>query len=271
MSLKATQPVEAYTFTGSFKTYRYTSYERQITVDGQPHIPAPISRGAVKAGDHTQDQLDVEVTLPVTLEVVQDYAFLTSPPKLRMVLTAFDRDVSNMYVTQASPGTPGGVILWSGTVAAFSVTDRLARVRVPSNFTRALQTVVPSVFYQNPCNHVLYDSRCKVLETNFETITNVTSINNEVIEVTDDGRADNFLNAGSIQNRRTLERRLILTNIGNVITMNLPFTSVRVSDEVRLLAGCDHSFTTCRDKFSNFRNYGGHPFIPFNNPFEGRI
>ena len=44
---------------------------------------------------------------------------------------------------------------------------------------------------------------------------------------------------------------------------------------VVVLAGCDHSVTTCDTKFntpedtqSNVINYGGFPFVPGKNPFE---
>ena len=41
----------------------------------------------------------------------------------------------------------------------------------------------------------------------------------------------------------------------------LPF-DIEVGDEVRLVAGCDKTLATCRDKFSNVPNFRGEPFIP---------
>ena len=270
MSLTADRLIETYTFTGSFQTYRYTTADRQVRVDGQVHEPAAISRGAVRAGDQSQDQLDVEVTLPVTLQMVQDYAFLTAPPKLQMTLRAFDRDVQNPPGSDIYSSS-NGAVLWSGEVSAFSVSNRQARLRVPSDFTRGLQATAPAVFYQNPCNHVLYGPQCKANRAANTQNTTVASFADNVIGVADDGFADSFLDAGTIQNDRTNERRLIITNVGNVITTNLPFTDVQVGDAVILQAGCDHSFNTCRTKFNNTINYGGHPFIPGDNPFEGSL
>ena len=271
MSLTSRNLVEAYTFTGSFKTYGYTSADRNITVDGLLHERAAISRGAVKAGDQTQDQLDVELTLPYNLPVVLDHAYLSAPPKLNLKIVALDRSTEN----PAGSGlfaSASGAILWNGEVAGWSVSGRQAKVRVPSNFSRALNQGVPSVFFQNPCNHVLFDGRCKVAQTNFRHVTNVTSIGSPtVIGVTSDNFDDNFLNAGSIQNSRTGERRLIITNLSDAITIGSPFTDIQVGDEVVLLAGCDHSFSTCRTKFNNSVNYGGHPFIPGDNPFAGEL
>ncbi len=270
MSLTATNLIEAYEFTGSFTTYRYTTADRQITVDGQTFSPAAIARGAVSAGDQTQEGLELEVTLPFTLDVVQDYAFQTSPPSLVLRLLAFDRSVQNP-VNSDIYASSNGAVLWSGQVAGFSVTNRNARLRVPSNFTRALQTTAPAIFYQNPCNHVLYGPQCKVNPTGFTQTTTVTSVATTTIGVTSDGFANNFLDAGSIRNDRTNERRLIISNIDDSITINVPFVDLLVGDTVVMRAGCDHSFTTCRVKFNNTINYGGQPFIPGRNPFFGQL
>lgn len=269
MSLSATQPIEFYTFVGSFRTYRYTSADTSLTLDAQLYEALPIGRGAVRAGDQTQDQLDVEITLPYDAEVVRDYAYLSAPATLQVIITAIDRSAD---LGNGAFASSGGVVLWSGQASGFSVTKRVARCRVPSNFVRSLNNEVPSVYYQNPCNHVLYDTRCKVLRASFETTTTVTGITGgTLIGVTDDGAADDFLNAGEIVNNRTGERRLVLRNVANAITIPLEFVDILVGDEVALAAGCDHSFNTCRTKFNNTINYGGFPFIPTDNPFEGAL
>jgi uncharacterized phage protein (TIGR02218 family) len=41
----------------------------------------------------------------------------------------------------------------------------------------------------------------------------------------------------------------------------LPF-DIEVGDDVRLVAGCDKTLATCRDKFNNVINFRGEPFIP---------
>jgi len=47
------------------------------------------------------------------------------------------------------------------------------------------------------------------------------------------------------------------------ITLQLPFPyAVAVGDTYSLTAGCDRSFTTCRDRFSNQLNFRGEPYVP---------
>ena len=38
---------------------------------------------------------------------------------------------------------------------------------------------------------------------------------------------------------------------------------------VTLVAGCDHSMAVCAGRFDKLDNYGGFPFIPPKNPFDG--
>lgn len=71
------------------------------------------------------------------------------------------------------------------------------------------------------------------------------------------------------------DHRLILSQSGDDVTLLLPFPETIVGSTVVLLAGCDHSITTCDTKFntpedtlSNVINYGGFAFVPNKNPFE---
>jgi hypothetical protein len=43
--------------------------------------------------------------------------------------------------------------------------------------------------------------------------------------------------------------------------------NVEVGNKVTLYAGCDKTQETCKNKFSNARNFGGYKFIPIKNPF----
>jgi hypothetical protein len=47
------------------------------------------------------------------------------------------------------------------------------------------------------------------------------------------------------------------------IVLQLPFPyAVAVGDSYSLTAGCDRSFTTCKDRFSNVLNFRGEPYVP---------
>ena len=256
------QPVECYRFIGSFREYRYTSSEDQVTVNGLTYDPIPVKRNAVKAGTQSEDGLALEVELPFDCDVVQDYAYSESPPRLTLELIRAQRGGSL---------ATDWVIEWKGRVTGFSVTGRICKIKVPSIFVQVLQGDVPTNYYQQPCNHVLFDSGCKLSRATYSTTTSVITADVLAVEVTNDAFADGYLAGGEIVNQRTGERRLILNNVVNVVSLNYPFVDMRVGDTVELTAGCDHSWATCKTKFNNGANYGGHPFIPGDNPFDGQI
>ncbi len=262
-SVQDAEPIEAYRFTGTLRSYRYTSAEEDILLGGEIYLATPgLQRLGAEAGTHTDDRVELQFQLPFDVEVVADYAYAVSPPNLLLEVFRAHRS-SDLSVDFK--------LLWKGEVTSFSVQGDLATVHVPSTFSRALQANVPGVRYQNPCNHVLYDGRCQASKAaNTETAV-VTVVGTEAIEVDDDGFADGYLKAGEMINTRTKERRLIISNVVNVVGINFPFIDIVVGDIVELVAGCDHLYTTCGSKFSNIDNYGGHPFIPTDNPFIGEL
>jgi hypothetical protein len=42
-----------------------------------------------------------------------------------------------------------------------------------------------------------------------------------------------------------------------------------IGDEVTVSPGCAHTQAVCNDVYSNGENYGGFPFMPRKNPFDG--
>jgi len=255
-------PVEGYRFTGTFKTYFYTSAEADVTINGQLYLATPgIKRDAVRSGSQNDDGLDLQVTVPFDLDIVKDYGLQISPPDLVLEIFRFHAG--------DNPATDFAVI-WKGPVMSFSITGHEAKMRVPSIFAVALQGEIPNVYWHNPCNHVLYDARCQVVKDALtQKFTTVSSITDETtIVVADDGFADTVLQAGEMINTTKGERRLIIDNVADLITIAFPFFKIEVGDAIELLVGCNHQFTTCKVKFSNAPQYGGFPFIPNDNPFQ---
>lgn len=255
-------PVECYKFIGTFKTYRYTSAEVEQVVNGETYAPAAVKRGQIKAGTQSDDSLALDVELPFNVDVIRDYAYSESPPSLT---------VEVYRVHRQSDHATEWALYWKGKATSFTVDDFVAKVRVPSIFARALQGDLPNVYYQAPCNHVLYDSRCKVSRVAHTITSVVISVGGTSFSVSDDGGVDNALKAGEAVCLRTGERRLIMGNVAGTLVINYPFVDLREGDDVQMVDGCDHSFTTCKAKFANTINFGGHPYIPADNPFSGEI
>lgn len=69
-------------------------------------------------------------------------------------------------------------------------------------------------------------------------------------------------NAGSVH---TVESFRLDSGVARVTLWTPPAAPVAVSDQIRLTAGCDKTFATCRNKFSNHVNFRGFPHIPGND------
>jgi uncharacterized phage protein (TIGR02218 family) len=163
------------------------------------------------------------------------------------------------------------VIYWVGPVTGFNIEADIAKVRVPSVLENVFSGNLPNFFFQQSCNHTLFDSRCAVVRAEFTVNATVVSVNGQFITVDDDGFDDNFLVGGVVAIPGINEQRLILSNLDSVIKVFFPFSNLAVGDTVELSVGCDHSLETCRSKFNNGRRFGGFPYIPQDNPFRGTI
>lgn len=259
--VSSSAPVEGYKFTGSFKTYRYTSADRSILINGELYLPVAVSRSRVKAGTQEDDNLSLDLEIPFDVDVIRDYAYAQTPPRLTL----------EVFRQQQDDPENAWSLFWTGIVRGFSVSGRTAKVQVPSIFSLALQGEIPNVYYQAPCNHVLYDGRCGISRAANKYDAVVQTVTGAAITLTAAPATTGILAAGEIVNVRNGERRLILSNAGSTINIGYPFVDLLPGDAVELVKGCDHSLETCKAKFDNVINFGGFPYIPSDNPFEGTV
>lgn len=257
-------PVYGYEFTSSGVFYRLTSAERTVSINSNDFTPHPISHGPIRGGTQNDDNLDMEITMRTSHTMIQTHAFGIAPPQLSVTIYRFHQG--------SNPATEF-IKAWVGKVTSYSVSGDTTRVRVPSIFTLILNAEIPNVFWQAPCNHVLYDVRCKVNPASFSANTTVASITNDkTIVVANDGFPDTALRAGELIDNTTGERRTVVDNVANVITVVYPFARINVGDSVTVRRGCDHAFNgDCLTVFNNQINFGGVPFLPAINPFDGTL
>lgn len=259
-SVASSAPVEGYKFIGSFKTYLYTSADKAQVINGETYLPIAVKRSNIKAGTQEDDNLTLDLDLPFDIDVIRDYAYSQTPPKL--TLEVYRQQVDDSFAWS---------LFWTGLVRGFNVSGRTAKVQVPSIFSLALQGEIPNVYFQTPCNHVLYDQRCAVLRADHSFDAVIQAVAKTEITLTSEPATAHILAAGEILNLRNGERRLILDNEGSIVQIGYPFVDLRVGDNVELVKGCNHSLAQCKAKFDNVINFGGFPYIPSDNPFSGSV
>jgi uncharacterized phage protein (TIGR02218 family) len=255
---------ELYEFLGAANDYYYTSFASAQTYGGHTYTPMP---GLKRKGITTttvggSSSGDLEIELPYNSALAAEYAFTDVPASLRL----------NLRRKHISDPDDAAVVIWSGEVGVWTVKGRMATFKVPSVFSVALETIIPKVRWQKPCNNLLYDGRCKVVRNDHKVDTTISSATDSTITVASVGTWVGTEGVGGeVVNNVTGERRTIVSHSGTVLTIKLPFSSFTPGDSVTLFEGCDHSGQTCKDKFDNIDNYGGFLLIPSVNPFGSTV
>lgn len=249
------RPTELFKFEGTYENFYYTSGPVPVTFQTHLYIPQPLRRSEIKTGSQNDDNLEVTIEMPVSMDIIAIYGFQISPPKLKLTIYRF-HDI-------AEP-----IQYWSGPVENIQVSKGTATIRVPSEVASALTADFPNVYFQSPCNNVLYDERCKVSYNANSQATVVSAIDKTLVEVATIGTLDGKLIGGEAL-LVSGERRTIVGQTGKVLTLNYPFSFAQVTDGVVIAAGCDLAWAgDCKTKFDNQLNHTGFNFIPSENVFQ---
>jgi len=253
-------PIELFKFTGNYNTYRFTSWNEEITNSEGTYEIATIQREKLERGTQDED-LSMVISLPFNNPMVQEYVYSTAPPSLILELR------------RAHPNDVNATLLqWQGEVLSWSVEKNIAKLKVPSLLSFALNGPLPGVKYQAPCNNILYDDLCQVDPTTFESNVVVSSISENMITLASSPFADDACNAGEMVFVSGGERRMIIDNVGTLFTVSSPFSGLVATDTITIRQGCNHALAgDCITKFNNARNFGGFPLVPDKNPFKSRL
>ena len=81
--------------------------------------------------------------------------------------------------------------------------------------------------------------------------------------------------AGGYLNRGLFKKLGVFTfivgNTANSVTLYREHLGLKVGDVIQLVPGCDQSLKTCHEKFKNAARYGGHPYMPGENPVMSQL
>jgi uncharacterized phage protein (TIGR02218 family) len=261
-SVEDGQPVELYTFVIGAATYRYTSDQKDISVDTFGDFTAiPISRGKITASREKNGDL-VEVRLPVSTPIALNYVL--SVPGERVFLTI--RRMHRPDVDQEA------IVIFDGSVQQVRFEDnRTVAALSVASLAASENRQMPRLAFSGLCGHMLYDARCQIDETDgaFRFTGSVSIVSGALITVPGAGAFNalpDFFEFGYV--KFGTDFRPIIKQSVDVLTLQLPFTLSPLGQSVIVNAGCKHRLVTdCQDKFANVENFGGFPFVPLRNPF----
>lgn len=250
------RPIELYKFEGTYSDYFYTTAGYPVVYDGNTYAPiGGMRRSAINNGSQSDDKLEVTIDVPVATEVVIIYGFQISPPELNLTIFRTHDQVEFIQY-------------WSGPVENISVTKGTATIRVPAALSAALLGDVPNVYFQKPCNNVLYGPVCGVDEASYSQETTISSVSGVEVQVSSIGALDGLLIGGDAV-LASGERRMIVSQDGTTLNLNYPYSFAENGDAIVIAAGCDLAWDgDCLNKFDNQLRHTGFNFIPPDNVFS---
>jgi len=257
-SIEGSRPVELYTFVQGSDQFFYTSAEGTVSFLGTDYLPLSIKRG-----NPVQSREQKSTQLVLTAPAVSDIAtpFIPVQPSVEMTVSI------QRIQPDETPSLSTSILMFEGFVSSVAFKDEIAEFRcIPFNelFTRE----IPRFQYQGLCNHVLYDTRCKVNKALFQHSGAVLSVDGNQIQISGLPTTNLPFIGGYIEIPGVGQPRLVLDQVGDVVTILIPFTQDVVGVTIDAFQGCDHTATVCAQKFNNILNYGGFPFVPTVNPFQ---
>ena len=253
-SIHSGAPAEFYIFDYDGQVYGYTSATRDLTVMFQPCTPAPIERTKIRWTTKLTGGkllLDVPVDFPIAL------LFDGFPPEMPVNLTVYRYHITDV---DEEP-----IIIWTGRVRGAAWQETKVVLSCDS-FATTLNKTGPRLQFQYMCNHVLYGTHCGISEVTFSASVTLYSISGlNLYSTALDSYADGWFDGGYL--RFGNKYRMITSHVGDRITVTALIDQLTSNSVITVSAGCSHTFDTCVDKFSNYRRYGGYPFVPNRNPF----
>ena len=257
-SLEHGAPVEIYEFIQGILRWNYISGAESLVRLGQVYTPMPVSRDRIKqSSDIFKDSL--------RLSFPRDNAFASQ------YLGFAPEDVTTVTVLRGHVGDPDNeyIVYWKGRVVGAKAGGNTIDVECESVFTSIKRPGLRARF-EYGCRHALYLSGCNVNRELYKMTGRVLSISGG-LEITVAGAAlkpDGYFTGGMLVAPSGVPR-FITNHIGDKVTITRPLPGLVGDMLANLYPGCDHLMSTCRTKFDNLPNFGGFPYIPSRNPFNG--
>ncbi len=252
-SIDSSRPIDLYTITLPIDEYHLTSAHRDVTYNGLVYTAIVMSRGQIEIAP-ASDGREFLVYMEVSHPVAQRYLQLGVPPGEVHVRMRRLQQVSGEAEQQRE-----------GYANSIRVDGRLACLRVPTQTEDRQRVRLPVIVAQPTCGHQLYDGGCQVERVDPTTgISDALVVSNSGTTIVIDdiaGNPDGWATFGEIVHIATEERRMILSQVGTTLTINMPMPDAAVGQGVEVYAGCNHDIETCRDKFANVANFGGTPWL----------
>jgi len=245
---------ELFDFVSGSSIDRFTSYSEDLTFAGELYKAAPIKRSGISYNNNFGN-----IVMTITAPLIDTLnAHIANQPIETVTVTVYRAIYSDLADWE---------VFFIGTIHSVTVENKVARAKVEAG-SEILRSRTPTVIFQSECNWDLADAGCKLEEVDLLEACTVVSISGLDYEMSGLGSfADDYFTGGILM--AGTDMRLITRSVQStgVLTLQVQFDSrVVVGSVLDALPGCDGNPDTCKNKFDNYDNFLGMPYIPSTNP-----
>jgi uncharacterized phage protein (TIGR02218 family) len=233
--------------------YAFAAHTEPVIVDGVTYVPAPLDPTEIeRRAGLAADNAELDAVIASNLIEADVIAGKLAGARLTILLY----DYQSASVVMRHVGYLGEITLSS---------DGQLRVEYRSLAQLFSQQIGDLT---SPTCRVrdLGDAECKVNLANFTHVATVTTVTDRTRFSINVSKPDGYFRYGRARfltgaNANTIRR--IQSHTANTIELVLATVrDIQPGDQVELIAGCDRTRETCRDKFANMVNFRGEPDLP---------
>lgn len=272
-------PIELYDFidyaTGA--VWRYTNAPVNVELFDiefeETYIALPVKRSSLKAEQELIKTI-LTITLPFSANIVSQYTLTGQPGVIDVEVSSYHLTDSSLVSIDGEPAViraprTDTVTLWLGAISNVKFSGLEAALTCES-ITNSLKQNVLRRKYQRGCPHVLYSQvGCKVDKSLFTFFGSGTLTGVSFVAPFLAAQANGYFAGGSL--KIGTNERLILSHVGDTVTVDAAFPVPNGTQSAFSSAGCDHTEPTCNTKFNNRPNYGGFAYFGDKNPMNGSL
>lgn len=261
--------------------YALTSASQFLTLNEEVYTPATISRSQINIRAEVEKRT-MDLTVPANTPLGERYR--NTIVESHVTITVYEREDG---IT---------LILFRGRLVSSKVDGGQLKLRFENGMGK-LNRNGATRRYSETCPYAVYSEECgasKILHTKSYEVLEVQS--NKLKIKSDEPIEANFYKGGVVNSLNDIRRPIlgnydsvrvdteildevteevveVVTHYETEILLYIEFYSddVKIGDVIAFSEGCDKSIETCAERFENEINFGGFPYFPSNNPFNGTI
>lgn len=300
--------IELYQFKHGDKAWYFTNHRKDVTHNGITYKKVPgLDRDAIEDADI--DKCEIEVTFPQPYPIKNDAGddfisiFLNRIYFESVYLTVLELEQNETLVLFMGRVTQPKFDDDANTMTLVCSTGESYLNR--TILTRKFQKTCPNSIYDRWCGLKFEDWAFDVTVTAINGLTITFTVNptqvkdaegNLVFEqvpvldeqgqpVLDVNGQPTYTDGDPVMETKTyaagyLNRGLfkklgvytfVVGNTANTVTLYREHVGLNIGDVIQLAPGCDQSHKMCHEKFNNAARFGGHPYMPSENPVMNQL